>query len=502
MTADQLFLAIGEIDNALVAAATCPPRRHRVLYGWMLAAAAALVIGVVGYGTVLRAVQDKPPVQPPTPIVAVTTTTEDTTQDTPSSVPPPETGTTFETGESTTDTSTVIPSGSSETSTTTAPPVSSTTPPSSTTTTTTSTVVPPVTSYPTSTTTANPTGPSYTCTTTVSSTTVATTTRVPPTNGISPDGRPLLNSDGYVVTDRAYGDTDFVYGFSFEELEVQSITSAPATLPVYAVKDTPDGRSLSAIVQSYARLMGDTLNVGVSTHHSTRAAATGERFYYNINRDANNYVQLRLNDPLPLTTPDNWLSEVMAYCPELFQGMKQPTLYLCNGSRGWNKEYTTSPATAQETVTFLARVYDVTNNPDGVANWLNGVTLQVEDGKLVAFLVMSDERYYKVGDYPILSIEEATALAHRQCETLKDYPHYEIINENYTILSTEIVYMPHSGSHLRVPLYRFLVTADQTDYMNELRAETGLTPYYAVYVTAVPPSYWTDESRDRFITQE
>lgn len=499
MTADQLFLAIGEIDNALVAAATCPPRRHRVLYGWMLAAAAAVVIGVVGYGTVLRAVQDKPPVQPPTPIVAVTTTTEDTTQDTPSSVPPPETGTTFETGESTTDTSTVIPSGSSETSTTTAPPVSSTTPPSSTT----SIMTPPTTGDPTSTTTAaRPTGPGYSCTTTVSSTTVGTTTLIPPTKGTALDGRPLLNSDGLVETDRAYGYVDYVYGFSFEELEVQSTIAAPVTLPVYTVRDTQNGRPLDAIVQSYAALVGDTLNVGVSTYHSTRAAATGERFYYSINRDATNYVQMRLNDPLPLTTPDKWLDEAMAYCPQLFQHMKQPTLYLYNGGRWWNKESTTSPATAQKTVTFRARVYDAANDPDGVANWLNGITLQVEDGKLVAFLVMSEERYHKVGDYPILSVEEATALAHKQCETLKDYPYYEIINDNYTILSTEIVYMPHSGSHLRVPLYRFLVTADQTDYMNELRAETGLTPYYAVYVTAVPPSYWTDESRDRFITQE
>ncbi len=493
MTADQLFLAIGEIDNALVAAATRPPRRHRVLYGWMLAAAAAVVIGVVGYGTVLRAVQDKPPVQPPTPIVAVTTTTEDTTQDTPSSVPSPETG------ESTTDTSTVIPSGSSETSTTTAPPVSSTTPPSSTT----SIMTPPTTGDPTSTTTTvYPTGPGYSGTTTVSSTTPDTTPTVPPTKGTAPDGRPLLNSDCLVETDRAYGYVDYVYGFSFEELEVQSITAAPVTLPVYTVGDDPhDDRSLFTILREYAALVGDPL-AAIMDEGPTRASATGERFYYSINRDATNFVRMRLNDPLPLTAPDKWLDEAMAYCPALFRHMKQPTLYLYNGGRWWNKETTTSPAVAQKAVTFRARVYDAANDPDGVANWLNGVTLQVEDGKLVAFLVMSEERYHKVGNYPILSIEEATALAHRQCETLKDYPYYEIINENYTILSTEIVYMPHSGSHLRVPLYRFLVTADQTDYMNELRAETGLIPYYAVYVTAVPPSYWTDESRDRFITQD
>ncbi len=543
MNGEQFFQLLGELDEALVTAAAKPPVQRQPVRIWLLIAAAAVVIGIIGYAALLRAWQSPPAVEPPVAgttvttseisIEAVSTTTAAdegahqtvaTTEKMPTAVT-----TTIKLIASATAPVTDTTSSSFTTHMSTDVSVKKTTARRSTTTTIGTSFVTSV-AKTTSTTvgdrttpspTQQPTGPD---TVIIPSTTIAsssayhgTTTTVAVTQGTMPNGLPVLNSDYEVETDRVNGYVEFVFGYSFEELQVQSIATAPSVLPVYVVtEESYQETSLPVIVQNYAALVGDTLNrldmdghmVGdtadgpLVANSGTSAYAVGERFRYHLNRGEGNYLMLALLEPIELGTPDQWLSQAMAYCPALFQDMKVPTLHRWNGSRWWNQEHSDTPATVQEQVSFYARIYDAAEDSDGTARWLNGVSLKIEDGKLTAYCVMFEENYQKLGDYPILSVAEATALAREQCETLKNYPYYSIISEDYEILSTELVYMPHSASELRVPLYRFLVTTDGADYLSQLRAETGMTMYYAVYVTAVPPSYWTSESRDRFITQQ
>ncbi len=498
MNGEQFFDLLGELDETMILAATVPPKRRRPLNVWLFTAAAAVVVGVLGYAGLMRAWQSPPPIAPPAMGTTVTTGTATTTEGAVTRYPTTVADTTANVVYTTTATENTTDTAELTTY------IFGTTASSNTTTAT--RLTGPDTIAPTTGSSSGGTGthvsdPKNSTTTTVSTTHVSDPVTVPITQGTMPDGLPRLNSDHEVETDRLNGYVDFVMGYSFEELEVQSITGAPSVLPVYAVTEKRYERdSLTDIIEEYRILTDDTLVSGVYDDGKS-AGATGVRFRYHIDRGQGNYIMLSLMKPIALGTPEQWLSQVTAYCPALFRDMGQPMLHRWNGSRWWNQQYTDSPATAQETVSFYARIYDAAVT-DGTARWLNGVSLKIEDGKLTALCVMFEENYEKLGDYPILSVAEATALAREQCETLKAYPHYSIISENYMIVSTELVYMPHSASGLRVPLYRFLVTTDGAEYMSSLRAETGMTMYYAVYVTAVPPEYWTAESADRFITQQ
>ncbi len=69
MTAKQLFLAIGDLDSELVWV-QCPKKKRWAFYGWMLAAAAAVVVGVIGYAGWVKWQQ-----QPPAMDFVQTTTT-------------------------------------------------------------------------------------------------------------------------------------------------------------------------------------------------------------------------------------------------------------------------------------------------------------------------------------------------------------------------------------------------------------------------------------------
>ena len=133
MTERQLFSAIGEVDAMMVAAAT-PFKQKKPFYGWMLAAAAAVVVGVIGYAGLMRAWQSPPPIEPVTPTTITTTTP---------------------------------------------------------------------------------------------------TSHTPTTHPTAPDGLPLLTNDGRLTsTSEGAGMTPEITAFSFEELQIQSITHAPSVLPV------------------------------------------------------------------------------------------------------------------------------------------------------------------------------------------------------------------------------------------------------------------------------
>ncbi|MBE6769069.1 MAG: hypothetical protein E7549_09270 [Ruminococcaceae bacterium] len=73
MNTKQLFLAIGDLDGELIWMGR-PKKQRKPLYGWMLAAAAAVVVGVLGYAGLMEWRQQQPPVVDPRPTVVTTTT--------------------------------------------------------------------------------------------------------------------------------------------------------------------------------------------------------------------------------------------------------------------------------------------------------------------------------------------------------------------------------------------------------------------------------------------
>lgn len=458
MNGEQIFLLIGELDDALVAAAARPPKRRQPVNAWMLAAAAAVVIGVVGYAGLVRMWQDTLPVQPPapsTPAAVVTTTTDGTTQNafTPSSA------TTTTTTVITTDPSTTLP----------------------------------------------PTGPDTTTipSSTVDPTTTGTTTApLPVTQGTAPDGLPLLNSDGRLVdSSEGSGMSWDVYAYSFEELQVESIASAPAVLPVYVIdrEKSDEEAELAAIINRYAALVGDALTEPVCVTNDwglLNAVGEGEQFSYSLLDYSRNYMIMFLQQPIAVGEPSEWLEQVMAYCPALFADMAEPTLRLSNGER-----YIDSKGgifTPQATVSFDAQIYDADSDPDGTAQWLDGISFWVEEGELKCFYIYLEDSYQKVAEYPTLTVEEAIALARRECESLKED---ELVNNDYEILSVELLYIPRSLSHLRVPFYRFLVTADESQQTKHMCEQTGTTAFREIYVCAIPQEYWVSPD-DMFITQK
>ncbi len=407
MTERQLFSAIGEVDEAMVAAAT-PFKQRRPLFGWMLAAAAAVVIGVLGYAGLMRAWRDTPPVQPVTPTTAVATTTTTTT-----------------------------------------------------------------------TTTGFATAPT------------------------APDGLPLLTSDGRMnATTEGAGMTPEITAFSLAELQIKSIAAAPAVLPVYTVdfEEFDEEEELQAIIERYVSLAGDTLTAPITfSEYGGLPQAQGEKFRYSVSPPfddlgTHNSIGLWLQQPLAMGETDEWLQRVLSHCPQLFAHMQEPTLRLNNGNRerrpegaGWK---------AADEITFHAYVYDAAVE-DEAAKWLNSVSFYVYEGELWSYTVYLAEHYEAVGDYPILSVEEAKATLRQMCEEADG----DWINDEVEILSVELQYIPDSMSRLRVPFYRFLLAADETEQGRRIYESTGMTMFYEEYICAIPAAYWVSETDDMLITQ-
>ena len=114
---------------------------------------------------------------------------------------------------------------------------------------------------------------------------------------------------------------------------------------------------------------------------------------------------------------------------------------------------------------------------------LGGLTFwDDEQGRLYGFrLSGTDVVGEKLGDYPVLSYEEAKELlAQGNCFTsvMEEFPGVE------RLAYTELVYRVSSG--VVAPYYRFLVE------LPTLEMENGLKTYGAYYVPAVESSYITD----------
>ncbi|MBQ7875188.1 MAG: hypothetical protein IJ306_08555 [Oscillospiraceae bacterium] len=130
------------------------------------------------------------------------------------------------------------------------------------------------------------------------------------------------------------------------------------------------------------------------------------------------------------------------------------------------------------------RIYDFSG--DEISDMLNFAFSEVQlapndEGKLM--LIRVNDKLScaeKIGDYPIISVEEATALL-TEGSYITTVP-YEIPGEKY-IARVELIYRSSIGENIWMPYYRFLVE------LPEMAQENGLKEFGAFYVPAVEMEY-------------
>ena len=386
----QLLSAIGELDERIVLAASQPPRRHRVVYAWAVAAAAVVVIGVLGYVGLLQSQQNKPPVSDPIPPVVTGTTTASTGNDLP----------------------------------------------------------------------------------------------------------PLVYDRFWGSNSGGLGGSGDVTAFSFEELQIQSLTEVPATAPVYTARyeDIDEASEQEALIRQYTALVGDTLTDTVRSEHvleAVRSEATGEKFHYTVQgrtlESGHVYMELQPRPAITVDPSSDLLAQIVAACPALFADMEEPTLFCHSGTRHWGRDSETKQLFVFD-IDFSYEIYDAAKGHDVASKWLNSVGVHVYEGKLIALTVK--QPLDKVADYPILSLEEAYAELR---ELYAPGKFTSLVNENYQVMSVELVYFSNSASTLRVPCYRFLLTANETYFGKNLYDQAGALLFHEVVIPAVSEEYWAEE---------
>lgn len=413
MTERQLFTAIGELDENLVAWATRPPVRHTVPKWCAVAAAAVILLGCVG-GFGWKHLHSLPTEYDPNDIPAAT-------------------------------------------------------------------------EHPTVTT---------------SPTTAPTE---PPAPADTHNGLPLLSGSG-ITTTGIMGSYYYEHAFSFDELRLAKVwTEPPATMTAWKISDAyaSDYDMQLSVIRRYATLLGDegfeTAEIDTMKGSDSPSAPGGgrwtqaitTRYRYEISTD-HTYLRIRLPQPVPLGEQENWLAEAQALCPALFADMAQPTLFITGGGRGWYAPSDEETMYAEEPY-YDVRVYDAADKDGDYAAFLKGIKLYIENDALCEFHIYLPEYYEKLGDYPVLTEQQAREkldayVADRLAQGDDD------LDENYQVLGVELIYIGDSMSRLRVPVYRFLLTPTDNDYTTTIRNGTGMESYYECYVSAIPEDYWVPDS--------
>ena len=111
-----------------------------------------------------------------------------------------------------------------------------------------------------------------------------------------------------------------------------------------------------------------------------------------------------------------------------------------------------------------------------------------DDGKLFLIWIYHPDLSLKVGDYPIITVDEAERLlsAGNYITTVP----YEMPGINY-VKKVELIYRTSSWEQYFMPYYRFYVELPDAD-MPVGTSKNGIKTYGAYYVPAVEGRYLTD----------
>ena len=122
-----------------------------------------------------------------------------------------------------------------------------------------------------------------------------------------------------------------------------------------------------------------------------------------------------------------------------------------------------------------------------VNGYLNTTNFNVVNGKLCDIMIHSAEGCNKLGDYPILSVDEAIK------ELRSDrFAEEDRMPEDAEILQTEMTYVNWRGFTAVMPYYEFYVRSDETDLSQDYI-------YCDLYrIPAIPSSFFEDVETDDF----
>ncbi|MBO5797458.1 MAG: hypothetical protein J6R77_03820 [Clostridia bacterium] len=326
----------------------------------------------------------------------------------------------------------------------------------------------------------------------------------PPVADTAPGGLPWLTGGISSSGGGAGGHNGYVFTYGTEELALSTLwEEAPETMTVWRVSDDYNGdydRQLS-IIRQYATLLGDDIGqadistvVGTDSPYSIDSGrftkAVTDRYRYELSSDYT-YLAIRLQQPVAVGEQENWLAGVQALYPELFWGMTTPAIHITGGDRGWGITEADPDIMFATEAYYSARIYDAADEDGHAAAFLKGVGLHISEGLLKGFYLYLPDYYETLGEYPVLSRQEARAALESRCAAYLagGYPD-PAIDETYQVMGMELVYFGDSNARLRVPVYRFLLTAADTPLVTKVKEDTGMQVFVEVNISAVPGAYW------------
>lgn len=342
---------------------------------------------------------------------------------------------------------------------------------------------------------AEPVDPSgITAATEVTETTAATEPTAAPTEATSPllgpDGLPLLSLEGLTDTG-GMGGYGYVYAGSFEEIFLSQVwEDAPETLPVWQMEQTyfaGDYTLQVELIRRVAEAMGDPIpeNAEINSFRGSDSPdAIGgrstwmdtDRYRYEVNSD-HGYLTVMLNQPLNMGKQRNWLKEIQGAFPGLFADMKTPVIQITGGDRLWEAGED-GAARATEPLWTL-HIYDAADPEGKCAAFLKGVQASVWDsGRVESVCVYLPEYYEKLGDYPVLTREQAQAALEAEYSPCR-------------VLGAELIYEGLSLSRLRAPVWRFLLEDEGQN--GPSLSVPGTTAFAEIFLPAIPPAYLAGE---------
>lgn len=334
-----------------------------------------------------------------------------------------------------------------------------------------------------------------------------TTTTPPPVADTAPGGLPWLTG-GVSEGGGGGGHDGYVFTYGLEELALSTLwEETPEAMTVWRVSDEYNGdydRQLS-IIRPYVALLGENIEkaeittlegtdspYAVDNGRVTRAITP--RHDYILNSDYT-YLTILLQQPVALGEQENWLAGVLALYPELFRDMTAPTIHITGGDRGWGVPEEGPDIMFATDPYYPVRIYDAADEDGHAAAFLKGVGLYMNGTMLEGLYVYLPDYYETLGEYPVMSRQEAEEALRSRCATYLagGYPN-PVIDENYQVVGVELVYFGSSNARLRVPVYRFLVTATDTYLATKVREDTGMQVFVEVNISAVPEEYWHPEA--------
>ena len=308
---------------------------------------------------------------------------------------------------------------------------------------------------------------------------------------------PLLANDPNLNNTGDIAASGLVFANSPTELQPVNVwTETPATLPVWQVNNAQaeDYAWQAAALRRCAARLGETLDETQITSLSTGEEGTtlatfanSERHHYGIEAD-HTYVAVSLQQPLTLGAETEWLAQVQARYPHLLADMERPTLRFWGGQRAWYAEDGHTMAATEPY--YNAQIYDAAAATEGDAAFLTGIQLWMEEGELKQIYFYLPEMCEKLGDYPLLTASEARERLAQMAAADSE------VAADYQVVSEELVYNADSISDLRVPVYRFLLTAAGNAYIDNVKNSTGMESYVEIFVPAIEEKYWEEETEN------